>query len=310
MPKNLPGSPTLCSAQYFVIEADEYDGALFDKRSKFMHYHPKTLILNNLEFDHADIFTNLDAIKEQFHHLIRTLPSQGLIVKNGEDDNLNSVLAMGCWTPDESFGLQQGDWSANLLSADGSAFEVLYQKTVKGTVKWALTGEHNVCNALATIAAANHINIAPEQSIKSLCQFVLPKRRMEIIAEKDGITIYDDFAHHPTAFEKTLQGLRAKVGGKKIIVCLEMRSFTMRTGHHGSNVMKGLDLADEVLLLKSEAIKEDDALALSKAHKQCSIMPDVDALMQQVFSSAHSGDHIVLMSNGSFDGLREKIVDY
>lgn len=308
VPRDLPGSATLGNSPYFVIEADEYDSALFDKRSKFMHYHPRTLILNNLEFDHADIFKDLDAIKAQFHHMIRTIPSEGLIVANGGDENIKDVLSMGSWTPIQTFDIKQGDWTANLINADGSEFEVFHQGQSQGSITWALTGEHNVANALATIVAANHINVPVKKAIESLCKCLLPKRRMEIIAEKDGVTIYDDFAHHPTAFEKTLQGLRAKVGDKKIIVCLEMRSFTMRTGHHGNNVMKGLDKADEVLLLKPEAIEEKDANALSKAHKACTIMPDVDTLMEQAFASAKTGDHIVLMSNGSFDGLREKIV--
>lgn len=308
VPKNLPGSAMLGTTPYFVIEADEYDSAFFDKRSKFLHYHPRTLILNNLEFDHADIFADLAAIQLQFSYLIRTVPSEGLIVFEAGEPNIESVIKKGCWTPTQSFGIEQGDWAVKLLSADASQFEIYYQDALQGKVDWALTGEHNASNALATVAAATQAGVTPAQSIKSLCQFVAPKRRMEIIAEHNGITVYDDFAHHPTAFAKTLQGLRAKIGKHKIIVCTEMRSYTMRSGYHGDNVMKGLSEADEVILLQPEHLDPAQSKTLAAAHPYCTIVPNVDNMLERVLKSAKSGDHIVVMSNGGFDGFREKLV--
>lgn len=308
VPRNLPGSAMLGTSEYFVIEADEYDSAFFDKRSKFMHYHPRTLIMNNLEFDHADIFPDLAAIQKQFAYLLRTVPSTGKVIVEADEKNLQEVLAQGCWTPTEFFGLNHGDWTAKLLSSDASQFEVYYQGQIQGTVAWELTGEHNVSNALATIAAATQAKIKPGQAIQSLCKFVAPKRRMEVIAQHNGITVYDDFAHHPTAYAKTLQGLRAKVGTAKIIVCTEMRSYTMRTGVHGTKVMEGLSDADQVLLLRPEYLTEIQSQDLAKAHKNCAILPDVDSILELVLKQAKAGDQIVLMSNAGFDGLREKLV--
>jgi UDP-N-acetylmuramate: L-alanyl-gamma-D-glutamyl-meso-diaminopimelate ligase len=308
VPKNLPGSANLGTAPYFVIEADEYDSAFFDKRSKFLHYHPRTLILNNLEFDHADIFADLAAIQTQFAYLLRTVPSTGLIIVEADEPNLQAVLDKGCWTPTQSFGLDQGDWTARLLSPDAASFEIFFEGKSQGTISWGLTGVHNASNALACIAAATQAGVSPVQSIQSLSKFVAPKRRMEIIAEHKGITVYDDFAHHPTAFAKTLQGLRAKVGKSKIIVCLEMRSYTMRSGYHGDNVMKGLSDADEVILLRPEHLNEDQSQALAKAHRHCILVPNIDTLLHTALKDAAQGDQIVIMSNGGFDGLREKLV--
>lgn len=308
VPKNLPGSAMLGTTEYFVIEADEYDSAFFDKRSKFLHYHPQTLILNNLEFDHADIFSSLEDIQKTFAYLLRTVPSEGLIIVEAGEPNLQAVLDKGCWTPTQSFGLNQGDWTATLLSADASKFEVYLHGKLQGTVNWALTGEHNASNALACIAAATQAGVQPAQSIQSLCKFVAPKRRMEVIAEHNGITVYDDFAHHPTAFAKTLQGLRAKVGNNKIIVCLEMRSYTMRSGYHGDNVMKGLSDADEVILLRPDHLTDAQSQDLAKAHKNCAVVANVDKLVEKALHDAKNGDQIVVMSNGGFDGLREKLV--
>lgn len=309
VPKNLPGSAMLGTSEYFVIEADEYDSAFFDKRSKFLHYHPQTLILNNLEFDHADIFASLEDIQKTFAYLLRTVPSEGLIIVEAGEPNLQAVLDKGCWTPTQSFGLKQGDWTAKLLSPDASNVEVFHQGKSQGVVTWGLTGEHNAANALACIAAAVQAGVTPAQSIQSLCKFIAPKRRMEIIAQHNGITIYDDFAHHPTAFAKTLQGLRAKVGTSKIIVCLEMRSYTMRSGYHGDNVMKGLSEADEVILLAPEHLDEAQSKALASAHRNCAIVPDVDKMVERALHDVQKGDQIVVMSNGGFDGLRERLVE-
>ncbi len=308
VPNNLPGSAMLGTAPYFVIEADEYDSAFFDKRSKFLHYQPRTLILNNLEFDHADIFDSLADIQKTFAYLLRTVPSTGLIIVEADEPNLQAVIAKGCWTPTQSFGLNHGDWTAQLLSPDASHFEVFHQGVSQGKVSWGLTGEHNASNALACIAAATQAGVTPPQAIHSLCEFVAPKRRMEIIAQHKGITVFDDFAHHPTAFAKTLQGLRAKVGQSKIIVCLELRSYTMRSGYHGDNVMKGLVDADEVILLRPEYLNDLEAQTLSKAHAHCVVVPNVDRMLERALIDAHSGDQIVIMSNGGFEGLREKMV--
>lgn len=218
---------------FFVIEADEYDSAFFDKRSKFVHYRPRTAILNNLEFDHADIFPDLDAIKRQFHHLVRTIPGEGLIISPERDANINDVLAMGCWTPVAKTAIDaDAQWQAKLLKADGSQFSVIFENIGQGIVDWALTGEHNVYNALSAIVAANHIGILPKDAIAALGQFINVKRRMEVIARINGVTLYDDFAHHPTAIATTLDGLRKQVGQERIIAIVEPRSNTMRLGVH------------------------------------------------------------------------------
>ena len=224
VPQNFGISARLGGTPFFVVEADEYDSAFFDKRSKFVHYRPRTAILNNLEFDHADIFPDLAAIERQFHHLVRTIPGDGLIIHPTTEPALKRVIEMGCWTPVQTTG-EGGQWQARLLSADGSRFEVSFEGKVAGTVDWQLTGQHNVANALAVLAAARHVGVVPELGIAALCGFINAKRRMEKVAEVKGVTIFDDFAHHPTAIATTLDGLRKRIGDAKLIAIVEPRSI-------------------------------------------------------------------------------------
>lgn len=243
-------SARLGQGREFVVEADEYDTAFFDKRSKFVHYRPLVAILNNLEYDHADIFPDVAAIQRQFHHLVRTVPARGRLIVNGEDPHLAEVLAMGCWTPVERFGFDPSlEWHAELLAADGSAFRVHHRGQAMGDVHWSLLGRHNVLNGLAALAAAHAVGVAPADVIPALARFRSVKRRMEVIGRHDGITIYDDFAHHPTAIATTLEGLRAKVGDARIVVAMEPRSNSMRLGAHAQALAPSLALADEVVFL-------------------------------------------------------------
>lgn len=311
VPQNLPGSAHLGSASYFVIEADEYDSAFFDKRSKFIHYHPQTLIINNIEFDHADIFDTLKDIQKQFHHCVRTVPSQGQIIVPAQDPVVEEVLAMGCWTPVQTMSLHGSDPKALVavpLSDYGSEFNILQAGQVVGTVNWNLTGNHNMMNALAAMAAALRTGLPISAILSALSRFKTPKRRMEIISQTRGITVYDDFAHHPTAIATTLAGLRAKIGEARLVVLLEMRSYTMRTGSHGQHMMEALHEADEVILLKPEMLTEKTISELVQAHPHVSVQPSAQAMIEALSPTLKTGDHIVLMSNGAFDGLREKLV--
>src|SRR5690606_4993082 len=234
----------------FVVEADEYDTAFFDKRSKFVHYRPLVAILNNLEYDHADIFPDVAAIQRQFHHLVRTVPGRGRLIVNGEDAHLAEVLAMGCWTPVERFGFEPSlEWSARLINADGSAFAVLHRGVDVATVQWPLLGRHNVLNGLAALAAAHAVGVDVAQVAPALARFNSVKRRMEVIGQARGVTVYDDFAHHPTAIHTTLEGLRAKVGAARIVVAMEPRSNSMRLGAHAEALAPSLDIADAVVFL-------------------------------------------------------------
>jgi UDP-N-acetylmuramate: L-alanyl-gamma-D-glutamyl-meso-diaminopimelate ligase len=288
VPQNFGVSARLGDSPFFVVEADEYDTAFFDKRSKFVHYHPRTVILNNLEYDHADIFPDVQAIKTQFHHLMRTVPGSGLAVVNTQDANLSDTLAMGCWTPVETFA--DGDWRADYLQADGSEFRVFCQGVEQGVVRWDLLGEHNVNNALAAIAAARHAGVPAEHAIAGLAEFQGVKRRMQVRGTVRGVTVYDDFAHHPTAITTTLAGLRAKVGNARIIALLEPRSNTMRMGTHGAAVAAALQVADYAFIFQ---LPEWD---------------DIDALVATVAQLAQAGDHVLVMSNGGFGGIHDKLL--
>jgi UDP-N-acetylmuramate: L-alanyl-gamma-D-glutamyl-meso-diaminopimelate ligase len=292
---------------FFVIEADEYDSAFFDKRSKFVHYRPRTAILNNLEFDHADIFPDLDAIKRQFHHLVRTIPSEGLVISPKSDANINDVLAMGCWTPVENTSINaHAQWNAELLKADGGQFSVLFENNQQGIVDWSLTGEHNVYNALSAIAAANHIGILPKDAIAALSQFENVKRRMEVIAKINGVTLYDDFAHHPTAIASTLDGLRKQVGEERIIAIVEPRSNTMRLGIHTETLAKSLANAD--LAIMYQPLNLDwDLSKLNNYVDNIEIYQSVDAIIAKLKVEACAGGHFVLMSNGSFGGIYQRL---
>jgi UDP-N-acetylmuramate: L-alanyl-gamma-D-glutamyl-meso-diaminopimelate ligase len=303
IPLNFGISARLGDSNFFVIEADEYDSAFFDKRSKFVHYRPRTAILNNLEFDHADIFPDLDAIKKQFHHLVRTVPGEGLIISPESDANINEVLAMGCWTPVEKTSIgSDARWNAELIKADSSQFTVMRDNKTQDLVDWPLTGEHNVYNALSAIAAANHIGIEPADAITALRQFKNVKRRMEVIAHINGVTLYDDFAHHPTAIETTLDGLRKQVGRERIVAIVEPRSNTMRMGVHTETLAKSLSNADLALIYQPPSMNWDLS-RLKKYARNIEICQSLDDIIAKLKSEVHYGGHFVLMSNGSFGGI-------
>ena len=305
----LPQAPKADPASrspFFVIEADEYDTAFFDKRSKFVHYRPRTAILNNLEYDHADIFPNLAAIQTQFHHLVRTIPGNGLIVCNGREESLQTVLAQGCWTPVESFGSAEG-WQAGEPDENG-AFDVLHHGQTVGHIAWPLLGEHNRLNALAVIAAARHAGVSIQVACEALSQFQNVKRRMEVKGCVRGITVYDDFAHHPTAIATTIAGLRQKVGGARIIAVLEPRSNTMKLGTMKAALPGSLAEADQVFCYGG-GVEWDVAAALAPLGGKLHTGNDFDAFVQSILSNARSGDHILVMSNGGFGGIHQKLLD-
>jgi len=304
----LPGTPQQdqnSQSPFFVIEADEYDTAFFDKRSKFVHYHPRTAVLNNLEFDHADIFEDLAAIEKQFHHLVRTVPQQGLVVANGKEVSLQRVIDKGCWTPVEKFG-SDTDWQA-LNAEGGGSFDVAYQGKIQGHVAWDLLGEHNRMNALASIAAARHAGVTVEVSIAALTEFKNVKRRMEIVGEINGITLYDDFAHHPTAITTTLAGLRGKVGKARILAVLEPRSNTMKLGVMKSALPASLEEADLVFCYGAN-LGWDASEALAPIQAKSNVYEDMTKMVAAISSVAEAGDQILVMSNGGFGGVHQKLL--
>ncbi|MEZ9365156.1 UDP-N-acetylmuramate:L-alanyl-gamma-D-glutamyl-meso-diaminopimelate ligase [Vibrio sp. 10N.286.49.E11] len=301
-------SARLGESMFFVVEADEYDSAFFDKRSKFVHYHPRTLVMNNLEFDHADIFDDLEAIKRQFHHLVRTVPSNGRIFSPKQDSAIEDVLARGCWSETESSG-EQGDWDAKKLVKDGSQFEVYFQNECVGTVNWDLVGDHNVNNALMAIAAARHVGVTPDLACESLATFINTKRRLEFKGEVAGVSVYDDFAHHPTAIELTLGGLRNKVDTKKIIAVLEPRSATMKRGVHKEILADSLKQADSTYLFQPDNIDWSVQDVADACHQPAHVSEDMDAFVAKIVSEAQAGDQILVMSNGGFGGIHQKLLD-
>jgi len=307
IPLNFGISARLGESSFFVIEADEYDSAFFDKRSKFVHYRPRTAVLNNLEYDHADIFPDLDAIKKQFHHLVRTIPGEGLIISPAADANINDVLAMGCWTPSVKTSINASAlWNAELLKADGSQFKVFQDHVEQGCVDWPLTGDHNVYNALSAIVAAHHVGILPKAAIDALGKFKNVKRRMEVLATINGVTLYDDFAHHPTAIETTLDGLRKQVGDEHIIAIVEPRSNTMRMGIHTETLAKSLKNADLALIYQPENMNWDLS-GLKKYAGNIEICQSLEAIIAKLKVEARHGGHFVLMSNGSFGGIYQQL---
>ncbi|WP_404358641.1 UDP-N-acetylmuramate:L-alanyl-gamma-D-glutamyl-meso-diaminopimelate ligase [Methylotuvimicrobium sp. KM1] len=307
IPLNFGISARLGESSFFVIEADEYDCAFFDKRSKFVHYRPRTAILNNLEYDHADIFPDLDAIKKQFHYLLRTVPSEGLVVAPESDEHISDVLGMGCWTPVEKTSIEgRSAWNAELINPDGTRFKVSYAGTEQGEVLWTLTGNHNVGNALSAIAAARHIGIMPKDAIAALGEFKNVKRRMEVLAKIDGITIYDDFAHHPTAIKTTLEGLRKQVGSERIIAIVEPRSNTMRMGIHTESLAKSLVEADQAILFQPENLGWDLS-SLKNYAGNIEIYQTLDEIIAKLKLESRYGGHFVLMSNGSFGGIYTRL---
>jgi UDP-N-acetylmuramate: L-alanyl-gamma-D-glutamyl-meso-diaminopimelate ligase len=300
VPQNFGVSARLTESPFFAIEADEYDTAFFDKRSKFVHYHPRTAILNNLEFDHADIFADLAAIETQFHHLVRTVPGTGLIISNGREASLDRMLQRGCWTPVERFGTDEG-WQ---IDADN---RVTLCGTLQGTLNWELLGEHNRHNALAALAAARHAGVPVTQGLAALSEFKNVKRRMEVRGVVKGITVYDDFAHHPTAIATTVEGLRQKIGSARILAVLEPRSNTMKLG-----VMKGAlpgSLKDaDLVFCYAGNLGWDARGALAPLGNKVIVEDDLGVLIEKIVAATKSGDHILVMSNGSFGGIHEKLL--
>jgi UDP-N-acetylmuramate: L-alanyl-gamma-D-glutamyl-meso-diaminopimelate ligase len=300
LPQAGEGNSASPAATPFVLEADEYDTAFFDKRSKFVHYRPRIAILNNLEYDHADIFPDVAAIQRQFHHLVRTVPGNGRLIVNAEDANLAEVLAMGCWTPVETFGIDAGDWRGELLEADGAAFRVTHQGRTVGEVHWNLLGRHNVMNAVAALAAARAAGVDAASLLPAFASFQSVKRRLELLGETHGIRVYDDFAHHPTAIATTLEGLRAKVGAARILVALEPRSNSMRSGAHLAGLAPSLAAADGVWLLQRPELPWDAHRVTDALAGKGTTCSSVAGLVAAVAAAARPGDHVVFMSNGGF----------
>ena len=293
----------------FVVEADEYDTAFFDKRSKFVHYRPLVAILNNLEYDHADIFPDVAAIQRQFHHLVRTVPRRGRLIVNGEDARLAEVLAMGCWTPVERFGFDPSlEWSARLIRDDGSAFAVRHHGNEIGQVHWPMLGRHNVLNGLAALAACSAVGVDVATVLPALAAFRSVKRRLEVIGQHDGITVYDDFAHHPTAIHTTLEGLRARVGAARILVAMEPRSNSMRSGAHADALAPSLDIADAVVFLHRPELAWDAGRIVAAIRGDARTVPDADTLIAALKAQVRPGDHVVFMSNGGFDGAPRRFL--
>ncbi|WP_434352845.1 UDP-N-acetylmuramate:L-alanyl-gamma-D-glutamyl-meso-diaminopimelate ligase [Psychrobacter sp. HD31] len=313
------GKPTddneLNGRGYFVIEADEYDSAFFDKRSKFVHYRPTTSILNNLEFDHADIFADLDAIQTQFHHLIRMIPSNGVIIMPSETQSLEDTIQKGCWTPIWRTTINNhngSDWQAELIKDDGTCFKIHFTdvdgNTHTGEVNWGMSGLHNVNNALVTVAAAHNIGVSVADACTALSNFAGIKRRMELIGDVNGIQIFDDFAHHPTAITTTLDGAKKKLAGKRIWAIIEPRSNTMKMGIHRDSLASSASLADEVIWYEPEnlawGLKE---VIGDTPHQQ--VLTATQAIIDLIVEQTQPNDAIVIMSNGGFEGIHKRLVE-
>ena len=304
VPLNFGVSARTGAGATFVIEADEYDTAFFDKRSKFVHYRPRTAVLNNLEFDHADIFDDLAAIERQFHHLVRIVPASGRVVVNGLEESLARVLHQGCWSEVRSFGAAVSDFTAE---GEPDAFTVLERGRTMGRVEWNLSGSHNQLNALAAIAAAQHVGVSPGASAAALCEFRNAKRRMELLGVVDGVTVYDDFAHHPSAIRTTLDGLRRKLGKQRILAVFEPRSNTMKLGAMKSQLPWSLEQAD-LVFCHSGALGWDPHEPLSPLGDRASVAASIPELLQQVLAAVRPGDHVICMSNGGFGGVHAKLL--
>ena len=309
VPANFGISARLGSTPFFVVEADEYDSAFFDKRAKFVHYRPRTLIMNNLEFDHADIFDNLEQIQRQFHHLVRTVPGNGLIVTPLLDGNLHEVLDMGCWTPLEHFDVEElALWHTRGATADGRRFQLVCDMQPVAEVSWDQTGRYNVANALAAIAAARHAGVPPAAAANALSAFQGVKRRLELKGEVGGVRVYDDFAHHPTAIGATLEGLRARVGRQRILALLEPRSNTMRLGVHADRLPAALAAADRVFLYRPEGLAWDPEVLFRSAAGRVSLHDGIGRMVEAVIAEARPGDHLLVMSNGAFGNIHQRLL--
>ena len=325
IPANFGVSARLGAGRHFVVEADEYDTAFFDKRAKFVHYHPQTAILNNLEYDHADIYPDVEAIERQFHHLVRTVPGSGLLVVNRDAPHLARVLSMGAWTPVAGFGraadatdgatalADAGDWQVRAVAADWSVFEVLRAGEVQGKVCWnpdsAIIGAHNAENGLAALLAAQHAGVPLAEGIAALAAFRGVKRRMEVRGCVRGVTVYDDFAHHPTAIATTLDGLRRRIGSARLVAVLEPRSNTMRLGTHRDQLAASLGAADVVRLYQPPGLDWDLSPVAAALGAKAEVVSDLAALVHGLAADARAGDHVLVMSNGGFGGLHAKLLE-
>jgi UDP-N-acetylmuramate: L-alanyl-gamma-D-glutamyl-meso-diaminopimelate ligase len=296
-------------SDYFVIEADEYDTAFNDKRSKFIHYHPQTLIINNIEFDHADIFHDIAAIRREFHHMLRIIPQQGKVIVPKDDLEVSKVIEMGCWTPIESFSGSKAEWTLTDFNDGYRNFSVLKKDEIVGKVSWPLIGEHNAENALAAIIAAHNVGISVEKACAALSEFKSVKRRLECIFNAKGIRVYDDFAHHPTAIAKTLKALRQHAGKGRLIAVMEPRSNTMRMGIHAKTLSNAFVDADQVLLFQADNVDWDIAAHMSDLGDRCRVFTDIEEIISLISKEHQQGDHIVIMSNGGFGGLHKKLID-
>jgi len=309
VPQNFSTSARLTDSNFFIIEADEYDTAFFDKRSKFVHYHPRTLIMNNLEFDHADIFADLAAIETQFHHMVRTVPSSGQIIYPQSEDALQRVIERGCWSDQQALDTEAG-WQVQALKPDFSEFEVFNKGKSQAVIKWSLTGEHNMNNALAALVAARHVGVEPTTAAEAYAEFQSVKRRMELIGEVDGIRLFDDFAHHPTAIQLTLSGAKAAMQQQgrsgRLVAVLEPRSNTMKMGEHKEALADSVAAADAVFWLQPEGLSWSlQQVTEGRGHV---IENFADALQQSLAQFLQSGDDVIIMSNGSFSGLHNKLL--
>ena len=307
VPGNFTVSARAGSTPFFVIEADEYDTAFFDKRSKFLHYRPRTLIINNLEFDHADIFEDLAAIQKQFHYMVRAVPQTGLLVYPQSDRNIHQTLKQGCWTEQQTVG-EGGRWNTCDERADDSQFTVLFEGKVQGTIAWQLIGRHNRLNALAAIAAARHVGVTPNYAIDALNQFINAKRRLEFKGMFNGVAVYDDFAHHPTAIAMTLAGLRNKVGQEKIYAVVEFGSYTMRHGTHQHTIVEAFEHADEVLIKQPDGEAWDIRALANKTDKPIKVFSKTCEIVDYLKQTAKAPEHILVMSNRGFDGIFQQLV--
>ena len=311
VPLDFGVSARLGDSIFFVIEADEYDTAFFDKRSKFVHYRPRTLIMNNLEYDHADIFPDLEAIQRQFHHLVRTVPSNGQIILPEGEPALDDVLEMGCWTECSYTTLSEtdADWQACLSKDDGTEFDVFYQGQLQGRVSWSMTGLHSVNNALVTIAAARNVGVQPEHAIAALNEFAGVKRRMELVAEHNGVRVYDDFAHHPTAIATTLDGIRAQVGSEKVIAVIEPRSNTMRLGTHQEKLAGSVEKADQVYWYQPEGLDWSLDSVIAESPVSAKLYSNTEDIIADLVAQASPETHIVIMSNGGFEAIHQRLAE-
>lgn len=307
VPENFGCSARLGETPFFVIEADEYDTAFFDKRSKFVHYMPRTLVVNNMEFDHADIFADLDAIQRQFHHLIRTVPSEGLIICSDNNETIDQTLAMGCWTPIQRFAAKNADWTATLLAEDGSAFGVEHHGE-GADIHWQLLGQHNVDNALAAIAAAHHVGVTVQHAAEAISAFAGVKRRLELRGEIRGIKVYDDFAHHPTAIATTIAGLKANRPDTKITAIFEPRSNTMKMGVHQATLAGAFAQADQVILYQDAQLGWSLSAIQTQLGDKAQVFDTIEAIVEHLATHSQQGDCLLIMSNGGFAGIHDKIL--